>query len=522
MLISNLIQISVFLNIVFCAGLALFTYLAGNRYKSFVAFNVLVSLFFVFYSILFNTNNAETALLLSGICILVALSLSFCSLVFACEFSEVRLNKKFVICNVLVGTIFAAVVNFSSFFIKGIKGYHYLEYSPDTTSLFIFIFVSYYVGNIICTHVVLFKATQYNTKAKFVLIGYLIGFMGGSTILFPFIHISIPPIGNYSVIVYCFLMAYGITKFKVFNSSLIITKSVARVLTISTLELIYFALNSLYNFIIPFDNSFLQKNFLNIAFLLITGELYQFLIVKFQNVQQNIFNKKPYIYENLAHEINEKLSQSYESQDVVNFLQELFQSKLQLTPSMIVIDSNWIDQKDGQYYQILYLDPEISKKTSLKKYQSEFEKIKQASFYDISPNKIKELLDNNSSKCLLPFIFSGKALGFILFQGRGSNKSSFNESDHLIFDNLAFQVGSAIERIKIYKEALKQKQQNIKEEERSKIYKALAGSIAHEIRNPLNSINVISNQINDTLRNLDDEIMEIVNNADSSSDKDID
>ena len=305
-------------------------------------------------------------------------------------------------------------------------------------------------------------------------------------------------------------MAYGITKHKVLNSSLIISKSVARILTIATLGLLYFTLSSLFDFIIPKDNAFLQKNFLNIIFLLMVGELYQFLIRKFQSVQQNIFNKKPYIKEKLSLEIDEKLSQSYESKDIVNFLQEMFQNQLHLTPSMIVVDNNWIEQEKDANYQILYSDSDLSKKVTLKKYQSEFSKIKQASFYEISSNKVKELLDNNSSKCFVPFIFSGKVLGFILFQGRGNNKNSFNESDNMIFDNLTFQVGSAIERIKIYKEALKQKQQNIKEEERSKIYKALAGSIAHEIRNPLNSISVISNQINDTLRNLDNEIMEIV------------
>lgn len=74
-----------------------------------------------------------------------------------------------------------------------------------------------------------------------------------------------------------------------------------------------------------------------------------------------------------------------------------------------------------------------------------------------------------------------------------------------------------LDRVRIYEDFLAKKQEHIKEEERSKIYKSLAGSIAHEVRNPLNSINVISNQINDTLRNLDNEIMEIVNKADSSN-----
>ena len=511
MTIFNLVQISVFINIILCAGLALFTYLAGNRFKSFVVFNLLVSLFYVFYSIFLNTQDSSTAKIFSGVCVAMAIYISICSLIFACEFSQVSLRKSFIYINLIVATIFSFIVNFSSFFIKGVKSYYYLEFSPDTTVLFNILFVTYYVGNLILTHIILFKATKHNPKAKFVLVGYLLGFMGGSTILFPFINISVPPIGNYTVIIYCFLMAYGITKYKVFNSSLIITKSLARILTIITLGLLYFLLNTLYDFIVPQNTGFFQKNILNIAFLLMVGELYQFLIKQFQSVQQNIFNKKPYIYEKLSLEIDEKLSQSYETHDIVKFLESLFQDKLQMTPTLIVIDKNWIEQIEGTHYGIIYSrDDLILQKISLDKYQNEFEIIKNVNFYDLANNKIKELLDNSSSRCFLPFVFSGKILGFILFQGRGNNNNMFNESDHLIFDNLVFQIGSAIERIKIYKEALKRKQEHIKEEERSKVYKSLAGSIAHEIRNPLNSINVLSNQINDQLRDLDNEIMEIV------------
>ena len=50
-------------------------------------------------------------------------------------------------------------------------------------------------------------------------------------------------------------------------------------------------------------------------------------------------------------------------------------------------------------------------------------------------------------------------------------------------------------------------------QEKAKVYKSLAGSIAHEIRNPLNTINVLSNQINVTLQNLEDEMISSINEA---------
>ncbi|MBL6791482.1 MAG: HAMP domain-containing histidine kinase [Methylophilaceae bacterium] len=48
-------------------------------------------------------------------------------------------------------------------------------------------------------------------------------------------------------------------------------------------------------------------------------------------------------------------------------------------------------------------------------------------------------------------------------------------------------------------------------QEKANVYKTLAGSIAHEIRSPLNTINVLNNQINDTLQNLENEMLESIN-----------
>jgi len=47
-------------------------------------------------------------------------------------------------------------------------------------------------------------------------------------------------------------------------------------------------------------------------------------------------------------------------------------------------------------------------------------------------------------------------------------------------------------------------------QEKAKIYKSLAGSIAHEIRNPLNTINIAGNQINSILKDLENDLSESV------------
>ena len=79
-----------------------------------------------------------------------------------------------------------------------------------------------------------------------------------------------------------------------------------------------------------------------------------------------------------------------------------------------------------------------------------------------------------------------------------------------LFNSLTREIGMILDRIRIYQDLLAKQEEYIKEEARSKIYKTLAGSIAHEVRNPLNAINIVNNQINDALRNLDNEIMDIV------------
>lgn len=79
-----------------------------------------------------------------------------------------------------------------------------------------------------------------------------------------------------------------------------------------------------------------------------------------------------------------------------------------------------------------------------------------------------------------------------------------------IFSGLAFSYSNAKclaeeERAKIFKYT------NIKaveDEEKARIFKSLAGSIAHELRNPLNTINLIGTQINNLVLELDKKIKE--------------
>ena len=79
---------------------------------------------------------------------------------------------------------------------------------------------------------------------------------------------------------------------------------------------------------------------------------------------------------------------------------------------------------------------------------------------------------------------------------------------------LLFHYNSKKGEIRIQKE----RQKDL--EDKNKLLRTLSGSIAHEVRNPLNTISVINSQINDALRNLDNEIMEIVNNANSPKNDD--
>ena len=495
----NLLLASIFLSTIAIFGLCLFSYLAGNRYKTFLAFNLSITLFYIFYGLSIVAKDYQSALYYTKTSIALAYFIPIISQFFASELSGIK-HTKLLLVNTTIAIILAIITSFTPYFIESVKPFMDFRYSAQTTEIFKYLFFPFYSISVFYAQYLIFKSRKDDPKAKYIFMALLFGHCGGGTIIFQYYGVEIYPLGNFVVLLYAIFMAYGVTKYRFFNSSIIVSKSITRVATLISLAICYLALYSLYYLLFPIKNNFTDIA-LHVSFLIFACETYQFFMSKFQDVQKHLFKTEFKTLDNVVEEMRQKLSDQSDIAEINNFINSLFYYKIPLELNFIAINQYYFeDKQDDPNYEIT-LNPKSLRGPSLSKYHQEIAKLKTTTCYQDANNKIKELLDVTESSSLVPFIYKKQVIGFILVKERDKNHF-FTHEDIMIFDSLSYQIGLALENINSNKKL--QTLETIKKE--SQGYKVLAGSIAHEVRNPLNSINILGTQIKDILNNNDDDL----------------
>lgn len=499
----SLILISVFLGIIGTYGLCLLSYLAGNRYKTFIIFNLAIGTFYIFYGLSISVNDYHSALAYTRINLTLSYLIAVLSQFFTAELSGIK-HTKFLVINSVVVASLMIITSLTPYFIPSVSPFMEFKYSPVTTTIFKYIYFPYFLANVLYSFYLISKSIKNNPKAKHILIALLSGYCGGCTIIFQYYRIEIYPIANFSVILYAIFMAYGITKYRFFNSSIIISKSIARILTLMLLAICYLLLYSFYYFLFPIKNN-ITNIILHISFLIFSCETYQFFMSKFQTIQKHLLNVEFKKLNVVLEEIHQKLNDQNDITKINNFLDSLFRYKLPLQLNFVAINKNYINSEDeSEKNRIDYeftLNPQNVREPNLNKYHLEISKLRNTTCYQDAGNLIRELLDASNSSSLVPFIYQNNVIGFALIKERDKNHF-FTHEDILIFDNLSYHIGLALEHLNS-----KYKLQTLETiKKKSHEYKVLAGSIAHEVRNPLNSINLIGSQIKQILNNKDDDL----------------
>ncbi|NBV07104.1 MAG: response regulator [Proteobacteria bacterium] len=215
-------------------------------------------------------------------------------------------------------------------------------------------------------------------------------------------------------------------------------------------------------------------------------ETYSRLIERIQKFSDSKLIKKRRKNKDLIDLLNRDLEKSVSLEQLVENIKTFLQSDPNVSlVSFYVKKELSDDQKNihGEYFDIMasekfidLSDDFISKIISLRSLVE-------------SDEYPSELLECDSSKVFIPFINSEELIGFALLAA----KKSLKFYNYEIFDLLISRVGTLIDRIRAYREISLQKQKIL--EDKAKFLKSLAGSIVHEIRNPLNTINLIGIQI---------------------------
>jgi len=147
-------------------------------------------------------------------------------------------KKKLVIFGYLV-SFFLFISGFTPLFVRDVEPeLSFLWYPKPGITYHIFVLM--FFGLVIYSWYLMIKAINKTTgitniQIKYVLIGTLIGFIGGSTSFFPVYGIPIPPFGNVLVAIYVILISFTILKYHLFGIKVILTE-----ILVGTIGLILF------------------------------------------------------------------------------------------------------------------------------------------------------------------------------------------------------------------------------------------------------------------------------------------
>ena len=168
-----------------------------------------------------------------------------------------KLKKKIIISAYGIGCLFL-FVNFTTLFRKGMTPLSQINYLVPKPGILYYPFVAMFVACMIYIHYVMFKAyTDPNlprirkNQIKYLFIGTVITFIGGSTNFLPPLGINVYPIGNYFVIVFIFMASYSIIKYRLMDIETVIHKIIGYILASSLIVLLFAGIFIMVQKLIP-------------------------------------------------------------------------------------------------------------------------------------------------------------------------------------------------------------------------------------------------------------------------------
>ncbi|MDI6603410.1 MAG: histidine kinase N-terminal 7TM domain-containing protein, partial [Patescibacteria group bacterium] len=227
--------------------LGLFVYLKNrgvilNKIFAIFCLSVAVWASFWFLGLVLGTTKPIT-LLFTRVLNIAAIFIPITYFHFITVFLNIYQKKKRL---VILGYLLAFILFISGFtplFVRDVEPGVSFPWYPKpgiTYHLFALMFFSFVIYSWYLMFQAIRKATGLtNLQIKYVLIGTLIGFIGGSTSFFPVYNVPIPPFGNGLVVIYVILATFAILKYHLFEIRVILTELLVGVMGIIWLIFIF-------------------------------------------------------------------------------------------------------------------------------------------------------------------------------------------------------------------------------------------------------------------------------------------
>lgn len=512
----NFYAVSALINFITSAVLGVFVIFKSRKSKNvsffiFCFFVALWSLNYIFWQI---AKTPEDALFWSRILMAFAIFIPVAYLHFVYALVEIlNKQKKFLIFSYLLFSLFL-VSDATPYFIshtEPILNFQFWPIAGPAYTLFLVVWFFY----VIYSTYLLYK--KYKTSVgiirsqiKYVAIGMIIGFAGGSTNYFLWYKIPIPPIANILVSVYVGTIAYAILRYRLMDIRVVVKKA-----------FVYFGLAGL-SYGVFYIVAWLYRKFFGDVFAsagyilgLAIAPIFVILLLRFYSAIQKIANKYLFLslftsQETIAR-LTDELTNSIDLGKIIDSIVNSIKEAMQLDRAGILL----VDQDGGVIkYKIakvigfnetngisLVQDNFLTRyleKTQKPLVRDELQMIARDSSNANDKQNFSKLAENmkhiEASLCL-PMIISNKLIGIIVLGSKISG-DAYTSDDLNLLSTLSKQAAIAVDNARLYHEVQdfsKTLQQKVDEQtkeirdQKDKVEKSLAvEKQAHELEKHAN------------------------------------
>jgi len=363
------------------------------------------------------------------------------------------------------------------------------------------IFAIYFLGYVASATGILIRNT-YETRGTtrfqmlYVLLGLAlsISFATITNLIIPFtLNIFYPSkYGHFFTLIFIVFTTYAITKTRLMNISIVISRTVAWVITILSLGSIYILLAWLYRTFVTaqIDWIFLAAT---VLYGVLVGVSFQKIRLFLQTAADRAFIKGWYDYREVLRKVATGLAKALTREDIVKTLYPIFQDDIDISESHLY----FLDRNSATFIE---WDPQTLEPRRESALTKDYSLVKQVSAQ-------KEVVAFDKKLCVPSF--SGGDLVALFVLGKKRSEDEYNDDDIELFRTVSEYVAIALEYIVKPYEEVKEKFESTekklfeteKQLERSQRLASLgtvAAGVAHEIRNPLAVISLKTQNLPDT------------------------
>jgi|GEM_PF-4364360 len=282
--------------------------------------------------------------------------------------------------------------------------------------------------------------------------------------------IPVYPTSFISMGAYFIIIAFAITKARLMDISVIISKSIAYVSALLILMIFYLAFVIPYRVVITdrIDVGFIS---ITIAFGVFVAFSFEKLRINIQTSSDKLFLKGKYDFTDTIAYFSDKLSYVTGMEDLNTVLEEARVEKMELK-MLGVRQKNDLTEKEKEY----------------------FLKLKKPVAFSELPTELKNTEKSPAIEYVVPCLFKGGLIA-LLYVGKKLSEDPFSDEEIDALKVIAPQIAIVIERIKPYErvkvdlaaeqEKVKIAQKAAEDNARLAALGTLAAGLAHEIRNPM-------------------------------------